>query len=576
NSYSDNEYSCDILLEIARTDFDAFTPEKWLEIVGKSISNFPKYKDIAFIKQIQDYIKQKSVEISLPEIVLPGQETEISVTMGNVNHAYLNIYDVSRLKTDVTDDSLDRLVPIARIPLTSICSIPFKDRQKVKFIFPYFGHYKVMPSYGKCTSKNSADVYVTSLAAVSRENSGERSVLILDRNSGQAVADAAISAVTGNNRRNVSYNRVGQTSDSGLFMFNESNKGGQYAVTKGEDHFTPTFYIPSIYAKQKSDKMKCRIYPSLPLYHQGDTLEWAALLYKESITENLVAPLEEVTVILNDVNSQPVDTLCTRTDSFGRVTGKFCIPKDQLTGYYTLSVKSDGYITGSCSVMVSDYVIPSFQLSLSPVENNAPSEGDVTLRGEVNSYSGFSIGGTPVTMKLMNVAPFSYFYRSALPYDMVIYTDTVSTDAQGHFSVVVPKSVISDAPMPGALFIAELLATTSSGESQSATTSFMISPSYRLNLSASDINVQAPELLTIPVSVTDYKNEPVNIELKYTIARKTGTNSNDTERCDAVLPADKAIETRTLPSGRYKITISTADNSLATPVTMEAVIYRIT
>lgn len=574
--YSVSEYSCDILLDIARADFNAFSPEKWLEIIDNSISSFPSYKGIPYLRNIRDYLTQKSVEISLPQTVCPGGKVEISITMNNVNHAYLSIYDISRFINGITDDSLKNLVPIARLPLTSLDRVPFKDEQKLQFAFPNYGRYRVIPTYDNSASKNYADIYVTSLAAVTRENAGERSVLVIDRETGTAVNNAGIATVSYTNRRSATYGQIGHTDTNGLFKLTESDKGGQYAVVKGDDRYAPTFYISSSSVWQKRESMKCNFYPSLPVYHQGDTLEWAAMLYQESVSDNVVSSGKDVTVTLSDVNRQVIDTLCVRTDSYGRVNGRFVIPEDRLTGYYTLSMRSDGYNIGSCSVMVSDYVMPSFRLSVSPAENNAPSEGDVTLRGEVMTYSGFGMGDTPVSLKLMNVAPFSYFRNTALPYDMTFYTDTISTDAQGRFSIVIPQAVISDAPMPGALFIAELSCTSASGESQSASTSFMLRPSYRLNLSAAHTVVQAPSPLVIPVVVTDYQNEPVDIALEYTVVRNNGPVPNDTIISDVILPADKKAETGILPSGCYSIIISPVDKTLASPVTLDVVIYRIT
>ncbi|MDE6582262.1 MAG: hypothetical protein K2K47_07035, partial [Duncaniella sp.] len=190
------------------------------------------------------------------------------------------------------------------------------------------------------------------------------------------------------------------------------------------------------------------------------------------------------------------------------------------------------------------------------------------------TYSGASLGGTQVVMKLMNTAPFSYFSGYMPPYAKTFFTDSVTTDKDGAFTLVIPQPIIASSPLPGGIYIAEFSATNAAGESQSAVTSFMTTASYRIALAESAMNVEAPACLEIPVEVLDYKNEAVNKPLTYSVVRENSDGGADTIVASNPLPVDKLIPTEDLPSGVYTVIISSPDKSITSQASMDVVVYR--
>lgn len=571
--YIDNEYSCEILIEIIRVGVmtsDNNEAKELVALIDTSLAKYPSGRFSDQLKEMRKTLTQKNVYLSTPQNVYPGEVSEISVTMNNVNHTTVKIYDVSHYDAGLPDDSLANLVPLATFRLTSMGIDPFSDDKKIYYVFPGYGKYRVLATVEGAENINSARVNVTSIMAAKFEDNDSRAILTLDRLSGRALEDVMVS------RRDRDKTRVdvGRTDSNGYFDIPESLSGGQYFAAKGEDRYADPFYVSYIGKKDDSDRLRGSFFTSLPIYHQGDSLEWSAIIYTESRNGMIASADKKVTVVLSDVNCQPVDTIDCQSDEYGRVEGSFIIPADRLTGYYTLSIRHDGQHVASASVMVSDYVSPTFFITLSPAENNYPSSGDVTLRGKAATYSGFSLSGVSVKMKLMNVPPFSYF-RSGATDNMTFYADTVTADSNGEFTLVVPASVINDSPLPDGLFVADFTVTNSDGESQSATTSFMLTPSYRLELSSYSSNVEAPAVISVPVRVLDYKNDVVDMPLSYTMVRKS---DNDTIAEKVALSADRTIPSADLSSGQYEITVSLAGEKadVSSSVTYNVIIYRST
>lgn len=566
NRFSDSEYSCAILIEILRAGLndENVNKKELLAMVDRCIAKYPLFPGISELKQQRETIVAKSVGIGVPSNVYLGENVTLSAVLANVNQAYINIYDNPDFRNSA---------PIAQLPVGCSEAVPFTEVVTANYVFPGYGKYYIMPSFEGASDDypRGAVVHVTSLAAVARENSGNRSLLVLDRNSGEAVDDVEIMMT-----RNLSGNRqetvvVGSTDANGYFTFPESVSDGNFQIMKGDDRFADNFWMAGAYNNASSENMRCNILTSLPIYHQGDSLGWVAEVYSASKYGIKVAADKKVKVILTDVNDQTVDTLTALTDEYGRVEGSFMIPKDRITGNYYLTLYSENKRVGSRSVMVSDYVAPTFRVELSPVESNSPAKGDVTLRGSIVTYSGFNLGGTAVSLRLMNVAPFSYFSGYSMPYNMTFFTDTLNADSNGVFELVVPDSILNSAPLPGGLFVAEFTAMSAQGESQSAVTSFVVQPSYRIVISGEPVNVEAPEPLKFTAKVVDYKNDPVDVPLDYTIVSE---ENQDTIIRNQALPVDKLIPTASLSSGEYEIVISTVDKAIARAANFNTVIYR--
>ena len=70
----------------------------------------------------------------------------------------------------------------------------------------------------------------------------------------------------------------------------------------------------------------------MPLYHQGDTVEWVAICYEYKGGLNRPYSGKSVSAVLYDANSVAVETLKSDTDRFGRACGKLHSPQTGVTG----------------------------------------------------------------------------------------------------------------------------------------------------------------------------------------------------------------------------------------------------
>ncbi|MDE6416407.1 MAG: FixH family protein, partial [Duncaniella sp.] len=230
NRYRESEYSCAILIALLQTEltYDTSNHPRLLKLIDGSIADYPQSPFADRLKRIREFITQKSLEIMTPRNVYPGEKCSFSVTLNNVRHAEIKIYDISNHSEELTADSLQNLVPIAILSADALSDIPFSDKRELSFVFPGFGKFWVVPSFkdDKVETGTPAHVYVTSLAAVAREAAGDRSILVLDRVSGEPVKDAVVSFKRYMQHNFHEYVEIGITDSNGLFSLPSTSEGG--------------------------------------------------------------------------------------------------------------------------------------------------------------------------------------------------------------------------------------------------------------------------------------------------------------------------------------------------------------
>ena len=137
-----------------------------------------------------------------------------------------------------------------------------------------------------------------------------------------------------------------------------------YTISKGNDKYAPNsfFFLSKTYSDTTwVDRGSC--FTSLPLYHQGDTAAWSAVIYSTKGDTRKLAAHRTFSVIFRDANYMQIDTAIATTDEFGRIEGKFAIPTDRLTGNYSINIigRFNRQVAKS-SFMVSDYKLPTFEV----------------------------------------------------------------------------------------------------------------------------------------------------------------------------------------------------------------------
>lgn len=566
--YRSSEYSGDILLAIPENKENA----SWLyTAINRNLQKFPAYtrRNALINKRIN--LTRQSLSISNPLSAAPGSTVDFKLSISNVKSGKIRIYNVSSsplTENTYLTNGLPKMAPVAVIPFKSTKDeIPFAETVTVSHRFSTPGCYIAIPTIDgvTTTAKRRYDKIRVTAYSLASTRFDTTKVYALDAMSGAPVKGAKITLNPRNSKKQAI--NLGLTNSLGSV---DSRQSGIATMTVANDHFASPLWI---YAdeRQSDNTLNERWYPStagyssLPLYHPGDTVGWMAIVYEYRNSDHRPIADKEVLAILRDANRLPVDSLRLTSDGFGRVAGSFALPADGLTGRFTISL--DKY-PGAISFTVSDYKLPTFRVVLEQVENDFPTAGDATLRGRVETYTGFPIADAKISLNLSAMPRARWWWNN--PMNVKFATlDSAETDASGKFEIVMTKELLDLSPLPDGIFSAEVSATTPSGETQSATENFSLGTRYIIQLSAPEnIDISRPTN-AVKVKIVNYQDSIVDIPVDFSLVRGSKT------LLKGIISTNKpTLDLTSLPSGVYNLNVSLSDSTQATTVSRQLTLYR--
>lgn len=562
-----SEYSGDVLCFITENGYDG--DPKWLyDAISHNLAKFPNYWRTDCLLNAKNQLSRKSVKVDIPSTVSPDRPAKIDVSLGNLNTVALKVYDVSSLP--VYNDGISFKDALSRKLVTTLNvsvegKVPFSGETTVEYLFSAVGNYIIVPVIDgvEQTDRSYSKIHVTRYT-LGASYFKDRMLWVVDAMTGKPVEDAQLTIYKDMNRYRMQPKpvAVGKTSSDGSHLFTES---GNAVVEKDGDRYASPLFVYD-FRSQPSDKWEKGVtgFAALPLYHPGDTVQWTAVCYEYKGKEQ--RPCREVGVkaVMRDASYTPVDTLTLVTDAYGRVNGSIPVPKDCLTGRFTIEVDDCG---SSLSFMVSDYKLPTFKVELRPVEKDYPAKGDVTVRGKVVTYSGFPLADVKVTADI-SVAPRMRWWWNRSR-GVSFSSKEVTTASDGTFEMTIDATTLATAPIPDGVFTASVSALSSAGETQTASTTFVTGTKYDIQVSLPAAIEIGKDATPIAAKVVNYLDSAVSVPINYMVKRDSTVVAQGT-----MLPSDRNIDFRALPSGEYTIAFTLESPELADECKASTVIYR--
>lgn len=553
------EYAGDILLAVP--GYGDNNDREMYDVITSFIKACPGYWRKNCLRQKLNQMTQKRVEIHSPQVAAPGKEMEIGVSLFNVENMTVDIYDVSSAPVWRDDYKLGTGRKIASIPVDATGNrVPFRDDRKVRYTFSRPGNYIAVPVVNGITPKNSnfQKIHVTNVALCS-STFLDRTVWAVNASDGAPLGDVIININKSRYGKNRNTERLGATGADGALSVKDVS--GVLTAINGADRYALPLYIYNFnYDRPDKWVMASRGYSSLPIYHQGDTVEWVAICYEYKGGLNRPYSGKSVSAVLYDANSVAVDTLKCDTDRFGRACGKFTLPTSGLTGRYRIAI-DDQFNT--VNFEVSDYKLPTFRVVAPKIERGVPESGDVTIRGNVETYSGFPLADAEVTVALKVAQRPRWWYMSR-EYD--VYSTTVRTDANGSYEVVFTDDIFATSPLENGYYTVSVTALSSTGESQTGSVSFSRGERYLIKVAMpADIDMSETYTLPVDVRLVNYEDsvvmESVNVKL---------VGSDSTVVASSSIKGKGLLSVKGCDQGVYKV-VFTHEN--ADSVVNEVVLY---
>ena len=327
------------------------------------LARFPHYGRIGLIGNRISGLERPAIQAGGNNTLYPGERLEIRLRYTNIQAATLKVYQASSLGKRLS------LVKEQSFPLRLRNSYTEHDTT-LSVAIEKNGHYEyVLTSPG--TSLQVAKTFsVSRLASAWRlADSGRAEVLVTDYRSGKPVGKAKVSYYAGaGSHLQPQWMGAVETNALGLALLPAGKDISAWQASLPGDEASPISQI-YVYGRRTPEEAIVRtevaLFTDRGLYRPGQTVFFKGIAYRDDPANPRVAPGQSFEVVLRDANSQVVASRRFTTNPFGSFHGEFFLPRQTLSGMFTLSAAN-----ASAGIQVEEYKRPTFRIDLPPVKED--------------------------------------------------------------------------------------------------------------------------------------------------------------------------------------------------------------
>lgn len=541
----------------------------------ETIQRFPHYERIGILKNKVAAWEEPTLTSQTPQAVYPGQNMMINITYRNLPGLKIELNESSLKPIDLTPyQDTEKLSPgkLVKEEQVSFPAIPAYLTKDTVVQIPVNGTgiYECVISSpnGKIVTRHY--INASRLAAVSRNSSSDgstREVLVTDFLTGKPIGGATVTWFGGKRRE---YKPIGQekTDKDGIASIPAGNETLAYQASLPDDEGTRLSLIYPEYVPETETKINTEVslFTDRGIYRPGQNIFYKGIAYQLTGDNPKVMPNQSYTVVFRDANYKEITTRTVKTNEFGSFNGEFTIPKQLMTGSFSLSVEN-----ASVYVRVEEYKRPTFSAEIDPVREEIAFGDLVTLKGKAETFSGVALQEGKVVWRIIRRPFWPRIGYGILREEQVAEGEsTVNTD--GTFSLSFRPEKPEGTAFPRQYYSYDLIATVtdSKGETQETRFSFPVGDTSII-LSTDMKNQFDKNDAKITVSARLLNGEEAKAEGNFQIIELTGEKQIDESVSykeagtvyNGRFTSGKQIPAfvfSSLPSGIYRIILEAKDS----------------
>lgn len=245
--------------------------------------------------------------------------------------------------------------------------------------------------------------YVSDLALMSQQLPDDsHRYVVVSATTGQPIAGAQIllyersyDAKKGKDKRKVHARLT--TDENGEARY--KNVDGDILISTSQDKYTParwTYLSRGRYYERKDSEKHTVLFTDRVIYRPGQTVHVSAISsLVEKAFDTHVLPNEPLTLVLRDTHWKQIAEKKVTTDEYGTASADFELPKDGVTGTYSVHTREAGGATRY--FRMEEYKRPTFEITF-PKVNQKYTWGDtVVVKAAAKTYAGVPVQGAKVS-----------------------------------------------------------------------------------------------------------------------------------------------------------------------------------
>lgn len=456
-----------------------------LKLIDTVLNNKINNNALADAENIKNLILKKSLNVKFKNIIYPDENTRAFIEYKNIdsikisyyrfpvkNNEWLNFdrYDnTSRLfNTDsLVIDFIDRNIPIKTqsIKLRSEKDYFLNSTEIVLEKLDVGNYLLFIETSNGDSSDNKAytfgSIQTTNFTLIEDSDNNNNLFYVLNRKTGEPLPDIFIK----NEEEIVKTNSKGKAFIKKSIYDSKKKFTNELLVFKEKDTLSQKYIRSFLYDNEEdyeedyeNFEAKAMIYFDRAIYFPGQKMHYKGVLIQNKDNIKSVVSFVSVHVEISDVNGNTLKEFDIQTNEFGSFSGEFDIPKNVLTGEFTITIaepdddkvdiefynkiekehKFWDYVDfneESFSFKVEEYKRPTFEVKFNEIKENYTIGDTLKITGYAKSLAGNNITNAKVAFTVSkHVSVDDRYYNR----NNNFIKDQTTTDEKGNFSIEIP------------------------------------------------------------------------------------------------------------------------------------------
>lgn len=452
---------------------------KAIERAQLIINEFPKSAYAMKAAILLKKLTAPQLKVNTQETWIPGENGRLYLTYRNIDSVQLTLHkvDYNALKetsdTFFKDSTLTQLVKDSAFYKETKFLPHAEDHNEhsIEIILPKLskGTYLINATPNNIDSKIGTFQFinVTNLTATLTDFDRYELLQVLDKKTGQPVTNATIKSKTYSTKNNVSKESIDQikhTNSKGeaILIKRPNDRRSNNIVIKTDKDSTAISFYSSYYRKLNEEEIdtdsiaRTVIYTDRAIYRPGQQVFFKGMLLLKVNGKTKTVPNEFVTVYVENTNYDEIEELILKTNEYGSFSSSFTLPKNGLTGEFTIYADEDyendspfyeylyDFDWTETTFSVEEYKRPTFEVKFNEVKEVYKPRDSILVSGNATSFMGAQLTNTPVIYRITQTQQYNYWRYGSYPQSVQIANDTAYTDAEGNFAIKFKSNRLQD------------------------------------------------------------------------------------------------------------------------------------
>lgn len=561
------------------------------DITAAGIKRFPNYKRIGLLRNIQNNITQKSLNVSHAQTVTPSSEFQLKINSANVTNLQISVFRINATALEYFNYRKNMKNEGKPYPMRTLQE---KHEMKItrdpnfgqtdtvfKLVSKSYGIYEVVVNEtGGSIEKPSNTVFVVSdFGFMARSTkSKEQNLYVLNRKTGTQQSGVQVSIYEQKwmgSGYNLELRHQAKTDNAGLYKypFDTNYREVKIFLAKGDDRYFSSISYPhsNNYNPDNTERAQLSLLTDRSIYRPGQTVYFKGIAWFASKNRQEASKNSAYEVALYDANNKMLTSKRFRTNEFGSFSGEFILPESGLNGAFRL--QSGDF---SQTIWVEEYKRPTFEVLIEKPKEEIRFGEKVVFKGNVKAYAGYPVAGAEVKYRVVRRTHRFWWWWNEPEKEVI--NGTIVSDDKGNFEVTfVPEKQKSSTGLWRESYYNYTLyanATDTKGETQPGSQTVPVGDKSLFIIADVPERIEKNTIVKLPVSTETLNGEKRNSAISYEVFRLEekgefiGNIKEDAEKNTAESVASGrfntsegslALDMKAWKSARYKLMLTTRD-----------------